>query len=191
MGRRAVALPMLLCLIASGAAPGDALADDGPAGEPLMELVDAAAQRLQTADPVAATKWLSGAPVTDPARVAQVLGSMARDAEAQGLPAEYARTVFGDQIDANEAIQYSRFSWWKLDPAAAPAAAPDLETSRARIDALNQQIVIGLAQQWQLLHSPECPVRLDAAKAAVAGARQLDPLHRQALDAATRSYCSP
>lgn len=191
MGRRAVALPMLLCLIASGAAPGDALADDGPAGEPLMELVDAAAQRLQTADPVAATKWLSGAPVTDPARVAQVLGSMARDAEAQGLPAEYARTVFGDQIDANEAIQYSRFSWWKLDPAAAPAAAPDLETSRARIDALNQQIVTGLAQQWQLLHSPECPVRLDAAKVAVAGARQLDPLHRQALDAATRSYCSP
>lgn len=191
MGRRAVALPMLLCLIASGAVPGDALADDGPAGEPLMELVDAAAQRLQTADPVAATKWLSGAPVTDPARVAQVLGSMARDAEAQGLPAEYARTVFGDQIDANEAIQYSRFSWWKLDPAAAPAAAPDLEASRARIDALNQQIVTGLAQQWQLLHSPECPVRLDAAKAAVAGARQLDPLHRQALDAATRSYCSP
>lgn len=191
MGRRAAALPMLLCLIASGAAPGDALADDGPAGEPLMELVDAAAQRLQTADPVAATKWLSGAPVTDPARVAQVLGSMARDAEAQGLPAEYARTVFGDQIDANEAIQYSRFSWWKLDPAAAPAAAPDLEASRARIDALNQQIVTGLAQQWQLLHSPECPVRLDAAKVAVAGARQLDPLHRQALDAATRSYCSP
>ena len=191
MGRRAAALPMLLCLIAYGAAPGDALADDGPAGEPLIELVDAAAQRLQTADPVAATKWLSGAPVTDPARVAQVLGSMARDAEAQGLPAEYARTVFGDQIDANEAIQYSRFSWWKLDPAAAPAAAPDLETSRARIDALNQQIVTGLAQQWQLLHSPECPVRLDAAKSAVAGARQLDPLHRQALDAATRSYCSP
>ncbi len=191
MGRRAVALPMLLCLIASGAAPGDALADDGPAGEPLMELVDAAAQRLQTADPVAATKWLSGAPVTDPARVAQVLGSMARDAEAQGLPAEYARTVFGDQIDANEAIQYSRFSWWKLDPAAAPAAAPDLEESRARIDALNQQIVTELAQQWQLLHSPECPVRLDAAEAAVAGARQLDPLYRQALDAATRSYCSP
>ncbi len=191
MGRRAVALPMLLCLIASGAAPGDALADDGPAGEPLMELVDAAAQRLQTADPVAATKWLSGAPVTDPARVAQVLGSMARDAEAQGLPAEYARTVFGDQIDANEAIQYSRFSWWKLDPTAAPVAAPDLEESRARIDALNQQIVTELAQQWQLLHSPECPVRLDAAKVAVAGARQLDPLHRQALDAATRSYCSP
>ncbi len=191
MGRRAVALPMLLCLIASGAAPGDALADDGPAGEPLMELVDAAAQRLQTADPVAATKWLSGAPVTDPARVAQVLGSMARDAEAQGLPAEYARTVFGDQIDANEAIQYSRFSWWKLDPTAAPVAAPDLEESRARIDALNQQIVTELAQQWQLLHSPECPVRLDAAEAAVAGARQLDPLHRQALDAATRSYCSP
>ena len=46
-----------------------------------------------------------------------------------------------------------------------------------------------IAADWPILDSPDCPIRLDAAITAVADARQLDPLYRQALDAATRSYC--
>jgi chorismate mutase len=110
-----------------------------PVVEPLYGLVDAATQRLQTADPVAASKWLSGGPITDPARVQQVLAAVSADAEKAGVPSDYVTTLFVDQINATEAIQYSRFSWWKLDPAGAPQSAPDLAASRALIDGLNQR----------------------------------------------------
>lgn len=157
--------------------------------ESLDGLVDAATQRLLAADPVAASKWLSGGPINDPARVQQVLKAVAGDAESSGLPREFVTTVFRDQIDATEAIQYSRFSWWKLDPMAAPTSAPDLSASRSVIDELNHRMVDEIAAQWAVLGSSDCPVRLGLAKSAVAADRGLDPLYRQALDAATRSYC--
>lgn len=170
-----------------------ALSPAGPSGadvEPLYDLVDAATQRLQTAEPVAAAKWLGGGAINDPARVRQVLATVSADAAAVGVPAQYATTAFADQIDATEAIQYSRFSGWKLDPAAAPVSAPDLSSSRTRIDGLNHDMVTRMAEQWAVLNSPDCPARLDAAKAAVGVVRGLDALYRQALDTATRSYCS-
>ena len=164
----------------------------GPAAaEPpaLYDLVDAAAQRLQTADPVAASKWLSGGPINDPARVQQVIAAVSRDAQSAGVSTDYVTRVFTDQIDATEAIQYNRFSWWKLDPAAAPVAAPDLSASRQTIDGLNHQMVVEIAQEWPVLRSPECPATLASAKSAVSVSRALEPLYVQALDAATRSYC--
>lgn len=157
--------------------------------EPLLALIDAAAQRLQTADPVAASKWLTGGSVTDPARVQQVLAAVAGAAESAGVPADYVTTAFTDQINATEAIQYSRFSWWKFDPAAAPLDAPDLSSSRALIDDLNGRMVTEMARQWAVLRSAECPTRLAAAKSGIEESRQFDALYRQALDAATRSYC--
>lgn len=169
---------------------GSAAAAQATGDEPLYELVDAATQRLLTADPVAATKWLNGGPITDPARVRQVLDAVTADAESARLPTEYVTRLFTDQINATEAIQYSRFSWWKFDPAAAPASAPDLSASRALIDGLNQRMVDEITEQWPVLRSADCPARLAAAKSAVAEERRLDPLYRQALDAATRSYCS-
>ena len=181
-----------LALLAALTSPAVATAEPAPvdpAGEPLLELVDAAAQRLQTADPVAASKWLTGGPITDPARVAQVLGAVAGAAESAGVPADYVTTAFTDQINATEAIQYSRFSWWKFHPAAAPLEAPDLSSSRALIDDLNGRMVAEMARQWTVLRSPECPARLDAATSEVERNRQFDPLYREALDVATRSYC--
>lgn len=167
--------------------PGVAAAD--PVTDPLFGLVDAAAHRLQTADPVAASKWLTGGSITDPARVAQVLAAVARQAESVGVPADFVTTAFTDQINATEAIEYNRFSWWKFDPAAAPLAAPDLSASRALIDELNQEMVTEMARVWPVLRSPDCPVQLHTTKSEVSAQRQFDPLYRQALDAATRSYC--
>ena len=143
-----------------------------------------------TADPVAASKWLSGGPITDAARVQQVLQSVAADADSFRLPTDYVARLFTDQINATEAIQYNRFSWWKFDPAAAPIAAPDLSASRTVIDGLNDRMVAEIAEQRPVLESPDCPLRLAAAKAVVADERRLDGLYRQALDTATRSYCS-
>jgi chorismate mutase len=155
----------------------------------LYELVDAATQRLQTADPVAATKWLSGAAITDPARVQQVLEAVSADAQSAGVPSDYVTTAFTEQINATEAIQYNRFSAWKFDPTTAPLSAPDLSASRSLIDDLNHRMVNLIAADWPVLDSADCSIRLTAARDAVAESRQLDPLYRQALDVATRSYC--
>ncbi|MCV7175505.1 chorismate mutase [Mycolicibacterium sphagni] len=157
--------------------------------EPLYSLVDAAAQRLQTADAVAANKWLTGGPITDPARVKVVLDAVSKDAESRGVTTDYATRAFTNQINATEAIEYARFAGWKFDGAGAPSSAPDLSASRSIIDGLNHQIVEQFAVQWPLLNSPGCGPALAAAKTVVAGERQFDDLYRTALDTATRSYC--
>jgi chorismate mutase len=172
-----------------GLLPPAASADYPSDSEPLYELVDAATQRLQAADPVAASKWLTGAAITDPVRVQQVLEAVSADAQSAGVPSDYVTTAFTEQINATEAIQYNRFSAWKFDPAIAPLSAPDLSASRLLIDDLNHRMVSLIAADWPVLDSPECPIRLRAAVDAVAQSRQLDSLYLQALDSATRSYC--
>jgi chorismate mutase len=163
----------------------------GDDANPLAALVDAAAQRLQTADPVAATKWINGGSIEDPPRVEQVLTAVASDATRRGVDSGYVRRIFTDQIDATTGIEYTRFGQWKLDPSSAPGVAPDLTASRGIIDRLNTEMVEQIALQWPVLHSPDCRRTLDDARAAVAGARMLDPLYQQALDFSTHSYCSP
>jgi chorismate mutase len=163
-----------------------AQADDA---NPLSDLVDAAAQRLQTAEAVAATKWQTHDPIEDPQRVQQVLAAVSADAASRGIDAGQVTAIFTDQINATEAIEYSRFAQWKLDPASASTSAPDLSASRASIDRLNKLMVEQLSAVWPVLHSPDCAGRLDDARNTVADARGLDPLYRQALWFVTRSYC--
>jgi chorismate mutase len=163
----------------------------GDDSNPLAALVDAAAQRLQTADPVAATKWISGGSIEDPPRVEQVLSDVASDATRRGVDSSYVRQIFTDQIEATTGIEYTRFGQWKLDPGSAPGAAPDLSASRGTIDRLNTAMVEQIALRWPVLHSPDCPRTLDEARITVAGARMLDPLYRQALAYSTHSYCAP
>jgi len=161
----------------------------GQPQSPLEPLVDAAARRLQVAEPVVASKFHTGGPIEDPAREGQVLAYVSAEATKVGVESAYVTTVFRDQIDATVAIQYSRLSEWKLDPASAPIDAPDLASTRGIIDALNREMVTEMADEWDVLHSPSCVADLDAAKAAVVRARSLDPLYQQAIDFATRSYC--
>ncbi|KUI36979.1 chorismate mutase [Mycobacterium sp. IS-1496] len=168
----------------AGVAPAQADTDS-----PLSALVDAAAERLRTAEPVAASKWNTKAPIEDPARVEQVLDAVATDASARGVDADRVRRIFRDQISATESIQYTRFAQWKLDPAVAPATAPDLASSRGVIDGLNRTMVDQMAAHWPLFRSPECPQRVREATDQVAATRNLDELYRRALWFATRSYC--
>lgn len=167
-----------------GAAPAHA-----DAGGPLTALVDAAAERLDTAEAVAANKWNTKGPIEDPARVDQVLAGVAADAAARGVDPERVRRIFRDQISATEAIEYTRFAQWKLDPTLAPATAPELASSRSVIDGLNRTMVEQMAVQWPLLQPPACADRVREATDAIAARRALDPLYRQALSFVTRSYC--
>ncbi|WP_199254117.1 chorismate mutase family protein [Mycolicibacterium mengxianglii] len=63
---------------------GAALAGAGESS-PLHTLVDTAAQRLQTAEPVAAFKWINGAPINDPPRVQVVFDGVGTEATAHQL----------------------------------------------------------------------------------------------------------
>ena len=167
-----------------GASPSQA---DSPS--PLLGLVDAAAQRLQTADPVAAVKYKTGGSVDDPQREQQVIDKVTAAAAAKRIDSGYVEEIFRNQIDATDAIEHARFADWKLDPLAAPATAPNLSASRAAIDQLNQTIVNEIAAQWDPLHSPNCAVDLKNALSTVISERELDDLYQRALTYATHSYC--
>lgn len=156
---------------------------------PLTALVEAAAQRLQVAEPVAAFKWNRHGAVEDPARAQEELAKLGDEAAAENIDRDYVTRVFGDQISATEAIEYRRFADWKLNPSSAPAASPDFSSSRSAIDALNQTMLTQVLSNWDLLHSPACAAQLDAARAGVVQGRQLDGLYQQALSSATQSYC--
>jgi chorismate mutase len=156
---------------------------------PLTALVDAAAQRLQVAEPVAAVKWNTHGAIEDPGRVEQELAKLGAEAAAAHVDPDYVARVFGDQVRATEAIEYSRFADWKLNPADAPATAPDLSQSRSTIDGLNHAMLTQIVANWDLLHSPACAPDLDAARSDIVRARQLDGLYQQAVSLATRSYC--
>lgn len=156
---------------------------------PLYTLVDTVAQRLQTAEPVAASKWINGGSINDPARVEVVLNTVAEDATAQQVDAMYVRQVFQDQINANEGIQYTRFGQWKLDPAVAPATAADLAASREAINGFNKTIVKEISLQRDTLLGPNCQAALNSAEQAVIHDRALDPMYQQALATATQTYC--
>jgi chorismate mutase len=119
-----------------------------------------------------------------------VLRDVSADATRNGVEPDYVRRIFTDQIHATEALEYSRFAQWKLDPSAAPGVAPDLASSRETIDRLNSEMVDQIAMQWVVLHSPDCTRLLADAKAAVTAVRSLDPLYQQALDFSTHSYCA-
>jgi chorismate mutase len=181
-----VALAVATACIAATAPAQPVRADST---SPLYELVDAAAQRLQTADPVAAYKWATSTAIEDQPRVQQVLAAVSADATANHVDAGYVRRVFEDQIDATESIEYTRFAQWKLDPRSAPTSPAGLSASRTAIDGLNRTMVTEIAGHWDLLHSPLCAAYIADAKDAVTGARQLDAVYQQALAFATRSYC--
>jgi chorismate mutase len=155
----------------------------------LSALVDALAERLEIAEPVAAFKWSTHGDIEDPARVEQELAVLREDAASAQIEPDYVVRVFGDQINATEAIEYRRFADWKLDPGAVPPAPADLSASRAAIDTLNAKILSHIALNWTLLHAPACTRQLEDARTQAVGVRRFDNLYRQALTAATRSYC--
>ncbi|WP_082939783.1 chorismate mutase [Mycobacterium sp. 852014-50255_SCH5639931] len=167
-------------------AASPARADDA---SPLAELVDAAAQRLQIAEPVAAFKWTTHGAVEDHGRVQQELAKMAAQASARRIDPDYVTRLFGDQIRATEGIEYGRFADWKLNPDAAPAESTDLSASRSAIDDLNQTMLNQVVANWDLLHSTACPAQLGLAASGAIRARGLDTLYQRALALATQSYC--
>lgn len=184
--RRAVAATVSAVIGMSCAATVAHAADGGP----LYQLVDTAAQRLLTAEPVAASKWVNGGSIEDKARANQVLDAVAADARGHGFDEGLTRRIFQNQIHATEGVEYTLFGQWKFDPAQAPTSAPDLAETRSAIDGFNRALVAEMASRRDVLLGPGCVAARDQARAAVSAARTLDPLYRHALDVATSAYCA-
>ncbi|GAA1076511.1 gamma subclass chorismate mutase AroQ [Nocardiopsis metallicus] len=125
--------PLTLVLAAAlTLSPVPAVAVAPPSG--LDALVGLSAERLATAEAVAAAKWHTGAPVEDPAREEAVLESAREQAARSATDPERAATVVRDQIEAHKTVQHALHARWTVLPGRAPAEEPDLGEVRPALD---------------------------------------------------------
>jgi chorismate mutase-like protein len=103
MTAKTVTMPVI---VASGLAMLGAPDAGADVTSPLQALVDAAARRLQTADPVAASKFRTGGQVDDPQREQQVIDAVTADAALAHIDAGYVHNVFRNQIDATDSLGF-------------------------------------------------------------------------------------
>ncbi|MFF1697807.1 chorismate mutase [Streptomyces sp. NPDC058257] len=158
----------------------------------LHPLADLAAQRLATADLVAAAKYGTGSPIDDPAREQQVLEDVAEQARESGADPEATVRIFRDQIEANKIVQRELHRRWDADPAQAPTPRerPDLAEVRKEINRVNGELVRGIADSPSARSAPSCRGLLAVAGLRVRHERQLDVVHSVALGRALPSVCA-
>ncbi|MFF4740876.1 chorismate mutase [Streptomyces sp. NPDC001262] len=174
------------------AVPATASAASGrtPHRSPLFTLVELSAQRLATADVVAAAKWGTGSPTDDPVREKQVLDWVAVQAGQLGSDPVAAQRVFQDQMDANKIVQTGLNDQWKADPSTVPAHRASLNEVREEINRINGALVKALAESTRDRSSRRCHDRLSRQVEHVRRGQHLDRLHTAALSHALTSVCS-
>lgn len=124
-------------------------------------LSNAMVARLSVMPDVAYAKFVSGAPVDDPAREAQAAAAFVATAVAGGVPEEIAQEVITNQFEAAKAVQTRLISQWRSGESPAPSGTPaDLSTQlRPRIDAATTDLVDnlialyrqGIPADWSML----------------------------------------
>lgn len=186
--RVAVALAAGALLAAVACAPVPA-AGEGLENKPLFALVDLAAQRVQVADAVAASKWGTDAPIKDQDREQAVLASASTKSVQLGIDPRVSVQVFTDQIEAGKAVQYALYSRWSAHPAQAPSGRPDLGQVRPILDRITDELLTQLKATQGPRADPGCPAQLASVQRHVAQARALDQVHEDALGRALASLC--
>ncbi|MGG2465000.1 chorismate mutase [Streptomyces sp. RGM 3693] len=164
-----------------GAAPA-------PVGQ-LRPLAAFSAERLATADLVAAAKWGTGSPIDDPVREREVLDAVAAQARQLGADPEATVRIFRDQIEANKLVQRGLYRRWTADPTQAPTTRPDLARVRAEINRINGELVRAIAASPQARRAPGCVPWLTVSALRVGQERHLDVLHAAGLARSLRSVC--
>ncbi|WP_037679442.1 chorismate mutase [Streptomyces griseus] len=155
----------------------------------LHPVVGPAAERLATADLVAAAKWGTGSPIDDPAREQQVLDTVAAQARAIGADPDEVRRIFRDQIEANKIVQRGLYQRWTAHPEQAPTTKPDLAVVRQTINRINTDLVQALADSTPERAAPTCRPELAFAALQVGYDQHPDALHTRALVRALASVC--
>ncbi|WP_372412216.1 chorismate mutase [Streptomyces luteireticuli] len=164
--------------------------ESAEATKALARLVDLAAERLMTADQVAASKWISGKPIEDSAREEQVLEAMNAEAQRLHLDQAVVRQIFKDQIEANKLVQQGLHDRWKDYPQERPDSAPDLDHIRDEINRANTAILTALQESQSILRTPLCPTLRDNSTDSLVHDQHLNNLHTQGLQRALSGMCS-
>ena len=154
----ALALAVFLSL-----SPVSAAAAAPPSG--LDTLVGLSAERLETAETVAAAKWHTGTPVDDPAREEQVLETAREQAVRSATDPERAAAVVRDQIEAHKTVQHALHARWTAVPGRAPTEEPDLTAVRPELDRITSELVRELAATEDERARDDCPSRLSLSSA--------------------------
>ncbi|MES5817398.1 chorismate mutase [Streptomyces sp. RG80] len=182
--------PLTVTLIAAAAllaSPGTAAAAPQPSD--LRPVADLAAERLATADLVAAAKWGTDSPIDDPAREQQVLDTVAAQAQRIGADPDEIRRIFRDQIEANKQVQRGLYRRWTAHPDQAPTTKPDLNVVRERINRVNTDLVDAVAGSTEERTAPTCEPELALAVVEIHHERHPDLLHTSALIRSLASVC--
>ncbi len=158
---------------------------------PLLPLVELAADGLQAADQMAVATWIEGSPVRDEALYNSMRQEAVKYAQNQGADVGLVERVINDQIDAMQAVQYQNFSNWEIDPAAAPTTGPPLKVAKASMNTVTSDITKGIldsaaARQTQ---RAQCTANLEGARISTRAVRGLRPALNPFLNYATRSLC--
>jgi chorismate mutase len=157
---------------------------------PLHPVASLSAERLATADLVAAAKWGTDSPIDDPVREQQVLDTVAAQAEQAGADPDEVRRIFRDQIEANKTVQRGLFHRWTTHPDQAPATRPpDLNVVRQTINRINAGLVQALAATTAERTAPTCHPQLAVAALQVHHEQHPDALHTRALVRSLASVC--
>jgi len=164
-------------------------AAEAPGSESLLALADLTAQRVQTADAVAASKWGTDAPIDDPAREQAVLHSAATKSTQLAIDPAVSIQIFADQIEANKTVQYALYSYWNSHPDKVPSSRPDLGRIRPILDQITNGLLAQLKTTQHIRADRGCATQLAAARQHVRQARTLDALHDNALGRALESVC--
>lgn len=165
-------------------------ATDGSGGRSLFGLTDVSAERVQVGDLVAAAKFGTSAPIDDPAREQVVLDNVRAQSIQLGIDPEVAVAIFRDQIEANKQVQRGLYELWTAHPELVPAERPDLvKDVRPRLDRITTELLAQIKSTRRARTHPSCPGHLIATEHIVYHTRDLDALHRGALNRALVSVC--
>ncbi|MFD8229872.1 chorismate mutase [Streptomyces massasporeus] len=159
-------------------------------GKALGMIVRLAAERVMTADTVAAAKWGRAQSIDDPAREKKVLDNAATQATKLGIDQSAVQRIFEDQITANKTVQRALFTQWQAQPTEQPTHRPDLATQvRPVLDRVDSQLLSAIQQAQPLLSSPECGALLEQEQATTARSMGLDAVHKNGLAQALAHTC--
>lgn len=149
-------------------------------------LTDLLVERLLLARDVAASKFLTDAPVDDPAREEQVLEDVRELAATVGLDPDDIAAFFRDQFAASKLVQEELFARWTADPAQAPTTRPDLDGVRHQLDQLTGRLLRALRTAGRAAGpAHDRPAQFAGTEEPWPG--RLDAVFRHAMEEATRS----
>ncbi|WP_175035923.1 chorismate mutase [Burkholderia lata] len=185
IGTRHVITPALALSLVAACSSGI-----GAQADAFVPLIRSMADRLNTADQVALSKWDTGQPVYDPLREAQVIANVAATASEHGLTAEDATNIFSDQMEANKEVQYALLNNWRRQGNAPATPRQSLSgVIRPILDKLQVSIMQNLQGVAPLRSIADCQTQIALAVAQVAQQTSLDAIHLAALDRAVARIC--